>query len=280
MIAAPPACIAAPAKIFADAPIPATRAGEYARILVVPVRIENRGPYFFFLDTGATTTTVGRRGARYIGLHAASTSHGTGATGSIALETTTASMEFGGRTVEHARIAITEQFDQIHHIAPGVIGSLGLNALRGFTVAIDYRSDSVYLSDVRLPPSLGQPIAVARGVYANAVVNGVPILAYLDTGAEVNMIGAALANRLHLARFPGTPMTGVGGAGEQGVDEAVVRRIVLGDIERVDTAASISPQIAALSAATRVSFDAILGYPIFGGACAIFDFPGNRVLFE
>jgi predicted aspartyl protease len=280
MIAAPPACIAAPAKIFAQPPIRATRSGEYGRLLVVPVRVDDRGPFFFFLDTGATTTTVGRRGAGYIGLNAQTTSQGTGATGSIALQTTTASMEFGGRTLEHVRIAIAEQFDELHRIAPGVVGSLGLNALHGLTIAIDYRSDDIYVSDERLPAWLGLPIAVGRGVYANAIVNGRPIRAYLDTGAEVNMIGDELADRLQLTRFRGTPMTGVGGSGVQSVDEAIVRRIQLPGIERVDTVATISGQIAALSAAARVHFDAILGYPVFGGTCAIFDLPGKRVLFE
>jgi predicted aspartyl protease len=280
MISAPPACTAAPASIFANAPIHATRAGEYGRILVVPVRVDGRGPFFFFLDTGATTTTVGTRGARYIGLDATTASRGTGATGSIAVQTTTASLAFGGRTVEHVRVAVAEQFDELHRIAPGVIGSLGLNALRGMTLAIDYRSDNVYVSDERLPAWLGLPIVVGRGLYADAQVNGRPIRAYIDTGAEVDMLGESLAGRLQLTRFRGTPMTGVGGTGVQDVDEALVRRIQLAGIERVDTVATVSPQIAALSNATGVPFDAILGYPIFGATCAVFDFPGQRALLD
>lgn len=93
------------------------------------------------------------------------------------------------------------------------------------------------------------------------------------------MIAPAIVKQLELQTFVGTPMTGVGGTGVQPSQETVLRRMTVGSLERTDTVAAVSNEIDALSSATGVPFSGIIGYPVFGEECAIFDFVSGRAIF-
>lgn len=154
--------------LFSNAPAPdrvaATRAGEYRRILTIPVRIGGRAPVQFFVDTGATTTTISSAFAKQIGIEGAGSVAGRGATGTISARVTTLpSVRIGTRNVGGVRAVVSSDFDTLHGVAPGVVGSLGLNVLKQFTLALDYAHDRVLLSGTRVPPFAGVPLIVGRG---------------------------------------------------------------------------------------------------------------------
>ena len=162
--------------------------------LTVPVTIDGKGPFRFFIDTGAQATVLTPQVLAATGLQP------TGSAKLVALGSTEMvrtvpldEVRFANRTMSGLVAALLES----DHL--GADGILGLDSLQGLRVVIDLAEDRMSIADaaedkgrtgyeivVRARPKLGQM------VITDARVNGVKTAVVIDTGAQNSIANLAL----------------------------------------------------------------------------------------
>ena len=107
-----------------------------ATLVMVPVKINGRGPFEFILDTGASTSTVDRALVRRLALpRTGQTARVRGVTGaSVVPLVRLRSWTVGGQSLAGRNLTVTDMGE------PGIFGLLGSDELRRFgRVVIDYQ---------------------------------------------------------------------------------------------------------------------------------------------
>ena len=140
----------------AEAHCPAGVAALHPRLvagalLVIPVRINQSGPYDFMVDTGsqlnivdpALAASLVLKSERTVGLITATdVSHGS--------VSTLNSLEAGGYTLEKPIVVVQDMSAAIQAADPDIRGVLGENFLAHFDVLIDYRRGLLCLDQAKL----------------------------------------------------------------------------------------------------------------------------------
>lgn len=115
-----------------------------ATLVMVPVRVNGRGPFEFVLDTGASTSTVDRTLERRLTLpRTGETARVRGVTGTSTVPIVRLrGWTLGGQTLAGRTLTVTNMGQ------PGVSGLLGSDELRRFgRIAIDYQRKRLVLRD-------------------------------------------------------------------------------------------------------------------------------------
>lgn len=113
-----------------------------ATLVLVPVKVNGRGPYHFILDTGASTSSVDRRLARRLGLpRTGETADVRGVTGSAVVPVVRVrAWTLGGKSLRGRTMTVTDVGDA------RVSGLLGSDELRRFgAVTLDYRRERLLI---------------------------------------------------------------------------------------------------------------------------------------
>lgn len=123
-------------------------AGPNEAALVVPVKINGKGPYDFVLDTGATFTCVDRPLAEELKLPDWSGPLGTvvvtggeGQMGFVKIDT----LEVGGTARASELVACKLDLSRMQPPGFGIKGLVGLNFLKSYRVTIDFERKSLRL---------------------------------------------------------------------------------------------------------------------------------------
>ena len=107
-------------------------------LVLVKVRVNGRGPYTFFVDTGATVTVVGVPLARALNLPVnAAPVRAIGAGGRFAAQASFATISLGEVRQERVQVGIVDLAAIRGAVGP-VDGVIGYNFLRPYRVVIDY----------------------------------------------------------------------------------------------------------------------------------------------
>lgn len=172
--------------------------------LLVPVLVNGKGPYRFIVDSGADRSVVGQRIASQLALtpdgvlrlHAMA---GIAPVNAVHVDTLT----IGRSTLNGFRTPVlAERF-------LGADGMLGIDALVDQRVRLDFDSRSVVVEDAR-KPDCGQPgdiVVTARRqrgqlIMAAASARDTPILAVIDSGAELTLGNPAMRALVVRGRHP------------------------------------------------------------------------------
>jgi hypothetical protein len=256
------------------------RGGADRRLLLIPVSINEKGPFYFFLDTGAPTTVISARFAQAQQIEAQSLTTGRGAAGAIsAAITTLRSVAVGTARQLDMRAGIVGNFDELHRRVPEAVGSLGLDFLKDYVMTIDYAHDTVSLENTNLPNAGGLAFEIGLGVYTNVRIDGHgPFLFAIDTGASVNVIDPALALILRLPMTSAEPLPGAGGFGLIDASTAHFRSLEAGPYERRNGSMIAADVFDPLRAGTGHELAGILGQPFLGEGTVTFDFPNARLI--
>jgi predicted aspartyl protease len=119
-------------------------------LIVLPVFVNGKGPFQFFLDTGASRTTLSFALARKLGIVAIGNRAGTGAGGQIPmLSATVDSLTLGNASISDAAVSVGDflgLFDSV--IDTKFYGIIGNDFLSRFEVTIDYPHGSLDLKPV------------------------------------------------------------------------------------------------------------------------------------
>jgi predicted aspartyl protease len=120
-------------------------ASEPDRRLTVLVTIHDHGPYRFLIDTGAQATVLSRDLADLLGLHERRSATLVGTASRKVVETALVeAITLGSRSVDVPTAPLVEAA----HIG-GADGVLGLDALQGQRVLIDFREKLIHVAGAR-----------------------------------------------------------------------------------------------------------------------------------
>jgi gag-polyprotein putative aspartyl protease len=114
-------------------------------LIVVPVKINQRGPFAFVVDTGSQATVVDPALASYLNLRPEGSVGLVSAAGyAQAFVSGVESVELNDQTVDKSFV-IVEELGQMHAAEPSIRGVLGENFLGHFDLLVDYRHKVVCL---------------------------------------------------------------------------------------------------------------------------------------
>ncbi len=187
-----------------DTDIVATSTDRHDR-MTVPVRITEKGPFRFLIDTGAQNTVLSTALASQLALTANNRAKLTGLAGSQMVDTVTIEqLDLGRRSYYTLTAPLLEQADI------GADGILGIDSLQGQRVLLDFRKGLIAVNDARnLGGNSGYEIVVTARrrsgqlIMANARIDGVDTDVVIDTGAESSIGNMALQHALS-RRLTGT----------------------------------------------------------------------------
>jgi predicted aspartyl protease len=144
LLAAMLACAAPPRVAEAAPPIgPSTCVTTHLAtttlpLVLVDVRVNGKGPYTFFVDTGATITVVGAPLARALHLPLIDTPvRALGAGGRFDARASYAAVALGDVRQDRVLVGVVD-LAQIRAVAGPVDGVIGYNFLKPYRVVIDY----------------------------------------------------------------------------------------------------------------------------------------------
>ncbi len=207
--------------------------------MTVPVEIAGAGPYEFIIDTGAQRTVISRELAGKLGLAGGRNVRLTGMTGTENVGTVVipsiSVSTLGGERIEAPALAAA------HLGAPGM---LGIDALQGHALAIDFDNQRMTVAPARkrgerVRRAPDEIVIQAKSLFGQLVVTdarvaGERVRVILDTGSAVTMGNSALRRKL-ARRSKGTPVSLVSVTGGQlTADYSTIGSIKIGDIEIQD----------------------------------------------
>lgn len=262
LAAAGAAAALAPASVLAQTPIvPPGPDDESAaqfnliydliRRLAAPVTLDGQGPFRFVVDTGANTTVVSNEVADQVGLQRTGTVAINGVAGVGRAESALIRrLELGAVAQDRVRAALLPE------AVLGAQGLLGVDVMKNRVVRIDFRGQQISFSRSRpkrstppsgsrvrredqaaLPPTapLFPPDVVvvpARQRYGQLMIvdadlNGAPLAAFLDSGAQTTV------GNLALRRIAGRANPSGAAAATEVTLQSVTGQTVSGELSRL-----------------------------------------------
>ncbi len=233
----------APAAPVTDPTVPALADqlafGDDGPRMTVPVQIAGAGPFEFVIDTGAQRTVISRELAGRLGLPTGRMVRLTGMTGTQDVGTVVipsiSVSTLGGERIEAPALSA------LHLGAPGM---LGIDALQGHALAIDFDAQRMTVTPARkrgerVRRAPDEIVIQAKSLFGQLVVTdariaGERVRVILDTGSVVSMGNMALRRRL-AKRGKVAPITLISVTGGQLVaDYGTVKSVKIGDAEIQD----------------------------------------------
>jgi len=191
LVIAPPTAPAAP---LADVDI---ALGDAQTRMTVPVSIKARGPWNFIIDTGAERTVVSRELAGILGLPAGPGVRVTAMTGTSNVATVIVP-DLSVSTISSETID-APALETRHLGAPGM---LGIDALQGHSVDIDFDRNTMVLKPSRKRGTSarrddGDIVVTARSLFGQLIVTdarwrGKKVAVVIDTGSAISIGNGAL----------------------------------------------------------------------------------------
>ena len=116
-------------------------------LVLVPARVNGRGPFQFALDTGASRTVIAPDLARSLGITSVADDPLTAGGGRVASSLGWVDvLAVGTARVEHLTVAVADFLVMLSDaIGTRLDGIVGYNFLREFTVTIDYPAETLWL---------------------------------------------------------------------------------------------------------------------------------------
>ena len=215
------------------------KAREVETRLSVDVQINGSGPYHFVVDSGADTTVVGRQIAKSEELPLGTPTILNGMTGSDQVDRVKVdTLKLGSSTIRNLELPVLRESDI------GGDGLVGIDALARQRLMLDFERHLIKIEDARIPMRAmpGEIVIVGHLRHGQLILTevraaGLPLLAVIDTGAEITIGNTALRDRLlrkHRAKMWTTEAIGVTGARIQlplaWIDELQVGPITLENV--------------------------------------------------
>ncbi len=229
------------AAIKPSAPAPGETietADDPYRRMTAPVLINDKGPSYFVVDTGANQSVVSTELAAELGLRPGPNVTLHGVAGAETTSTVIADeFQVGGRRDKDVLLPALPQ------AAIGAPGILGIDRLRNQRLELDFRDRRLTVESSRfvpLPPFTSRVRARQRAgqlTIVDADLAGIPVAAFLDSGAERTIGNLALEQlavlKLPQGQFYDVPIISVTGKTIPG-EIALLPVLRLGHVHMVD----------------------------------------------
>lgn len=261
-----------------DTRIPFQLVGRASQLIVLPVMVDDAGPYRFLLDTGASHTLISPSLATSHGIRAERTDDALGAGGAVTVAHGYArSLSLGAVRRDRVPVAITGEVERVGTaINASIDGALGHDFLGDLVLTLDY--DSCTLGLARSEEA-GTPDVAFRLASADTPLIVVPVFAngrgpyqfVVDTGASRTCVSQRLATDLGLATTESA--RGVGGGGGISVAPATLDSLSVGNATVRDHAVGVVTFLDALARHVGEPLDGVIGYNFLNQYRTTIDYP-------
>jgi predicted aspartyl protease len=262
-------------------------AGGAQPLILLPVRVNDEGPFEFILDTGAGTSLVSPDLAKQLELAVLGSKEGQSAGGKVSVSLAKIrSLAVGRAKLMDVDVGIVDLSQIEQAIKAKIFGDLGYNFLKHFRITIDYRESEIRFEDPKqmgylstrartaIPIRLANPAKPLILVDVHANGRG-PWQFAIDTGTSTTAINRQLAKELDLATKPIGPVT-TGGA-PIAMDSGTLDSFMAGGVKVDKMAVVVADFFATLSSTVGAKLDGIIGYNFLRNYTVMIDYP-NEIL--
>jgi predicted aspartyl protease len=262
-------------------------AGGAQPLILLPVHVNERGPFDFILDTGAGTSLLTPELAKQLNVKIVGSKEGQSAGGNVAVSLAKAdSLAVGGARINDVDLGIVDLAHVGKTIGAKIDGDLGYNFLKHFRVTINYRDCEIRFDDPKRIEAFAHgaktavPIRLASPakplLLIDVQLNGRgPFQFAIDTGTSTTAITPQLANELGISSSP----TGTGTTAGAQVDVRAgnVESFQLGGAKIDNMTVVVADFFEMLSAAIGAKLDGIVGYNFLRNYKVAIDYPGETL---
>jgi predicted aspartyl protease len=262
-------------------------AGGAQPLILLPVHVNDRGPFDFILDTGAGTSLLSSELAKQLEVKTIGSKEGQSAGGKVSVSLAKVdSISVGETKLHDVDVGIVDLAQIGKTIGAKIDGDLGYNFLKYFRVTIDYRDCEIRFDDPKRVENFGRsaktevPIRLASpakplllvDVHANG--RG-PFQFAIDTGTSTTAIAPELAKQLGVESSP----VGAGTTGGAPVDFSAgsLQSFQLGGAKIDNMAVVVADFFTMLNAAIGAKLDGIVGYNFLRSYKVVIDYPGETL---
>ncbi len=262
-------------------------AGGAQPLILLPVRVNDRGPFDFILDTGAGTSLLSSELAKQLETKVIGSKEGQSAGGKVSVSLAKVeSLAVGETKLHDVDVGVVDLAQIGKTVGAKIDGDLGYNFLKHFRVTIDYSDCEIHFDDPTRLESFGRsaktevPIRLASPakplILVDVHANGRgPFQFAIDTGTSTTAIAPELAKQLGIEGSPVGPVT-TGGAPVD-VRAGNIESFQLGGAKIDNMAAVIADFFTMLNAAIGAKLDGIVGYNFLRNYKVVIDYPGETL---
>ncbi|MEY2440026.1 MAG: hypothetical protein QOI34_1411 [Verrucomicrobiota bacterium] len=254
-------------------------------LILVPVKVNDRGPFEFILDTGAGTSLLSTELAKELQVKIVGSKEGQSAGGKISVSLA----KLDSLSVSEARltdldVGIVDLSHVGKTIGAKIDGDLGYNFLRHFRLAIDYSKCEIVFDDPKrfdrvkssasteVPMRLASPAKPLILVEVHANRRG-PFQFAIDTGTSTTAITPELAKELGVTSSPTS--RGTTGGAPVAVSAGMLHSFMVGGAKIDNMAVVVADFFGALSEAVGARLDGIVGYNFLRNYKVVLDYPNE-----
>ena len=277
----------APTLSASSAKIKFRLAGGAQPLILLPVHVNERGPFDFILDTGAGTSLLSSDLAKQLDTRIIGSKEGQSAGGKVSVSLAKVdSLAVGETKIDDVDVGIVDLAQIGKTVGAQIDGDLGHNFLKHFRVTIDYRDCEIRFDDPKRVESFARgaktevPIRLANPakplILVDVHANGRgPFQFAIDTGTSTSAVTPELAKELGLESSPVGPVTT--GGGHVDVRAATLDSFQLGGAKIDSMAVVVADFFQMLSAAVGAKLDGIIGYNFLRNYKVVIDYPGESL---
>jgi predicted aspartyl protease len=258
-------------------------AGGAQPLILVPVRVNDEGPFDFILDTGAGTSLLSTELAKQLGVKIIGAKEGQSAGGKVSVSLARVdSLAVGETRLPAIDVGIVDLSHVGKTIGAQIDGDLGYNFIKHFRITIDYRKLEIRFEDPKrveqfgnaplteIPMRLANPAKplILVDVYANG--RG-PFQFAIDTGTSTSAITPELARQLGVTSAPIGAAT-TGGA-QIAVTAGTLASFQVGGARIENSSVVVADFFTMLSEVVGTKLDGIVGYNFLRNYKVAFDYP-------
>jgi len=267
---------------------PATRvkfrlAGGAQPLILVPVAVNDQGPFDFIFDTGAGTSLLSTELAKQLEVKIIGAKEGQSAGGKVSVSLAKVdSLAVGATRLPNVDVGIVDLSHIGKTVGARIDGDLGYNFIKHFRITINYRKLEMRFDDPKrvehfgksplteVPMRLANPAKPLILVEVHANGRG-PFQFAIDTGTSTTAITPELARQLGVSSSPIGPATT--GGGHVAVTAGTLASFQVGGARIEDASVVVADFFTMLSEAIGTRLDGIVGYNFLGNYTVAFDYP-------
>jgi predicted aspartyl protease len=260
-------------------------AGGAQPLILVPVQVNDSGPFEFILDTGAGTSLLASELAAQLGIEILGMKEGQTAGGKVSVSLAKVdSLAVGEAKLDNVDVAVVDLDHLGKTVGATIEGDIGYNFLKHFRITIDYRTNEIRFEDPNRIDSFAHtaktevPIRLANParplILVDAYANGRgPYQFAIDTGTSTTAITPEAARQFGVETSPIGPITT--GSARVAASAGNLKSFQVGGARIDSMPVIVANFFDALNGAVGAKLDGIVGYNFLRNYKVVIDYPNE-----